>query len=68
MSRWLSIQQRVLELEQQHGSLRAAARAIGMNAPYLLRLANGAKVHPSDDTLRKLGLQYKATLYERIAS
>ena len=52
-------------LIRRHGGVRAAARALRMDAGYLSRLANRQKVHPSKATLRKLGLReiitYEAT-------
>jgi transcriptional regulator with XRE-family HTH domain len=39
----------------EHGGLRAAARALGMSAPYLMRLRDGEKTNPTPETLRKLG-------------
>lgn len=41
---------------KQHGGLRKAARALGIQAPYLCRLRYGDKTNPSDKILRKLGL------------
>ena len=45
----------------QHGSLRAASRALQIDAAYLCRLKSGQKV-PSDKVLKKLGL-YKLVRY-----
>lgn len=53
----ISIPARVVELVMQHGSMRAAARAIKMDHTYLSRLAKGSKKEPSADVLRKLGLR-----------
>jgi molybdenum-dependent DNA-binding transcriptional regulator ModE len=51
------LKHRVQELAKQHGSLRAAARAVGVDHVYLWRLAQGHKCVPSDAVLRKLGLR-----------
>ena len=53
----VTIADRIRELELQHGGLRPAARVLGCSAPYLLRLRDGVKEHPSDAFLRKLGLR-----------
>jgi hypothetical protein len=44
-------------LIQRHGSLRAAAKAIGVDHAYLWRLERGIKTRPSDEVLQKLGLK-----------
>ena len=44
-------------LIKRHGGLRAAARAIQMDASYLSRLRSGKQRRPSPLTLKKLGLQ-----------
>lgn len=43
--------------EEEHGSLRAAAKALGIDAGYLSRLKTGEKVNPSDEVLSALGLE-----------
>lgn len=48
---------RIQELAKQHGSLRAAARALEIDPGYLSRLQDGLKLEPSDAVLRKLGLK-----------
>jgi hypothetical protein len=40
----------------EHGSLRAAGKHLGISASYLLRLMRGDKKNPSDKLLDKLGL------------
>ncbi len=47
---------RIHQLSAEHGSLRAAASALGLDVGYLSRLASGEKTEPSDETLEKLGL------------
>lgn len=56
---------RIQELARQHGSLRAAARALGIDAGYLSRLQDGSKLEPSDAVLRKLGLKRVVLYIER---
>lgn len=58
---------RILELEKQHGSLRAAARALGCDAGYLSRLRDGEKDNPSAILLKRMGLK-RVVAYERIKS
>jgi hypothetical protein len=41
----------------QHGGLRAAATAIGLDAAYLARLRSGHKTNPSDAALAKMGIR-----------
>jgi len=48
--------------EEKHGSLRAAARALGIDAGYLSRLKKGEKVNPSEEVLAALGLE-RMTMY-----
>jgi hypothetical protein len=60
----VTIQQRVIELEAQHGSLRAAARVLQTDVGYLSRLANGEKNHPGSRLLSRMGLRQVIT-YER---
>ena len=59
------IRTRVGELINAHGSVRAAAKAIGIESSYLFRLSTGEKSSPSDATLAKLGMKRVIT-FERI--
>lgn len=43
-------------LVEQHGSLRAVGKSIGLDVGYLSKLKSGKKSNPSDETLKKLGL------------
>lgn len=61
----MTLQERIDELVQQHGSLRAAARVTEIDAGYLSRLRAGEKVNPEKDKLRRLGLR-RVVSYERI--
>ena len=63
----MTLQERVRELEQQHGGLRAAARAIQIEPSYLCRLGTGEKAQPSEAILRRLGLRRVVT-YKRAPS
>jgi hypothetical protein len=56
-----SIENAVQRLADKHGSLRAAARVLGVTPAYLCRLRQGAKIGPSDAFLRKLGLVREVT-------
>lgn len=60
----ITLKQRVAELIQQHGTLRAAARAIQIDVSYLSRLEYGEKDNPSELMLRRMGLREVVT-YER---
>jgi hypothetical protein len=59
--------ERVDELVREHGSLRAAARAVKIDHGYLQRLRDGEKKNPGRLTLRRLGLR-KVIAYERTRS
>lgn len=43
--------------EEEHGSLRAAAKALGIDPGYLSRLKSGEKINPSAEVLKVLGLE-----------
>jgi hypothetical protein len=60
----VDLHQRITDLCQQNGGLRAAATALSIDFGYLSRLANGKKTNPSDEVLAKLGLRRVVT-YER---
>jgi hypothetical protein len=60
----MSIPERIQELVEQHGSLRAAALVLKCDVGYLSRLLSGAKVNPGLLMLRRLGLR-KVVTYER---
>ena len=53
---------RVRDLQDEHGGLRAAARAICVDCGYLHRMMSGEKTNPGNDVLGKLGLQ-KRVIY-----
>ena len=59
----MTLSDRIDFLCGKHGSLRAVARVLGMDAGYLSRLASGEKTSPSNTTLRKLDLR-AITSYE----
>jgi len=61
----MTLPERIAELIKQHGSLRAAARVLGVDAGYLSRLASGEKVDPGILLLRRMGLRRIVT-YKRI--
>ena len=52
-----TVADRIKELVSQHGSLRAVARATGLDVGYLSRLCSGKKLNPSDKCLQALGLK-----------
>jgi hypothetical protein len=49
--------ERIEQLVQQHGSLRAVGRVTEIDPGYLSRLRSGEKVRPEVDKLRRLGLR-----------
>ena len=51
------LRDRIIELERQHGSLRAAARVLQIDPAYLLRLRDGQKTNPGATVLRRLKLK-----------
>lgn len=62
---FVKLTKRVQEVARQHGSLRAAARALTVDHAYLSRLQSGEKTDPSEAVLRKLGLR-RLVLYARV--
>ena len=61
----MTLAERIGQLIEKYGSLRAAARVVEIDSSYLLRLGSGEKVNPSTATLRRLGL-HKVVVYELI--
>jgi hypothetical protein len=62
-----SLHNRIAELSEQHGSLRAAAAVLQCDPGYLSRLASGEKTDPGGNLLERMGLRQIVT-YERIES
>lgn len=61
----MTLRERIIELGVKHGSVRAAARVLGVDHAYLHRLAKGEKTAPSKAMQRKLGVRAVVT-YERM--
>lgn len=61
----MTLAERIDELVQQHGSLRAVARATDIDVGYLSRLRAGEKVRPESPVLQSLGLR-RVVSYERL--
>lgn len=57
MSRTTTLEQAVKAVVKKHGGVRATEAATGIDKSFISRLMNGKKVHPSDETLLKLGLR-----------
>ncbi len=55
------LEARIIEVVREHGSYRAAGKALGIDYVYLCRMKHGLRLNPSDDALRKLGLEMKVT-------
>ena len=53
----MTIQERIIELQEKHGGLNAASRALGVDPGYLSKLGSGEKTNPSDEVLKKLKLK-----------
>ena len=58
--------ERIAELVREHGSYRAAAKAIGISSPYLHRVASGNK-EAGEGLLRKLGLRSETKFLRTVA-
>lgn len=63
----MTLKERIEQLIETHGGLRAAADAIGIDMGYLSRLRHGHKDNPQSDTLERLGLRRVVT-YELVKS
>jgi transcriptional regulator with XRE-family HTH domain len=62
----MTLQERIEQLVERHGSLRAVARVTEIDAGYLSRLRSGEKANPEKDKLRRLGVRRVVT-YELIS-
>jgi len=63
----IRLEDRIQELIEHHGSVRAAARVLQVDHAYLWRLKEGEKAVPSDKLLRKMGLKRTVVVqYERL--
>jgi len=62
----MTLKERIDQLVQQHGSLRAVARVTEIDVGYLSRLRAGEKVNPEKAKLLRLGLR-RVVSYEAIA-
>jgi hypothetical protein len=60
----MTLAERIQELIDQHGSLRAAARVLAVDPGYLSRLKSGEKDEPSNTLLRRMKLR-RVVSYER---
>lgn len=61
----MTLQERIAQLVDLYGSLRAVASEMSIDVGYLSRLARGEKTEPSDEILLKLDLR-RVVWYERI--
>lgn len=61
--RLVTLDEAVRAVVAQHGGVRAAERATGVDKSFISRLMNGRKVAPSAETLEALGLR-AVPLYE----
>lgn len=59
----MTLEDAVNRIVLEHGGVRAAARATGVDKGFISRLLNGKKTAPSDETLKALGLR-PVPLYE----
>jgi len=60
----MTLQDRIAELCERHGSLRAAARATKVDVAYMSRLARGEKIHPSPLILKRLGVRQVVSYFK----
>lgn len=58
----MTLADRIHELSNKHGSLRAMAKVLGVDAGYLSRLYHGQKNNPGTALLRKLKLRRIVTV------
>ena len=65
MSKLVTLEQAVSAIVAQHGGIRPASRATGIDKAFISRLMRGLKVNPSEETLKALGLR-SVPLYEVI--
>lgn len=63
VQRLVTLEAAVQAVVAQHGGVRAAERATGVDKSFISRLMNGHKVAPSAETLEALGLR-AVPLYE----
>jgi len=63
--RLTTLEEAVRAVVDQHGGVRAAERATGVDKSFISRLMSGKKVAPSAETLEALGLR-AVPLYEVI--
>lgn len=63
----VTLKERIDELIAKHGTLRASARALEVDAGYLSRLRYGEKDTPGETLLTRMGLR-RTELYERLAA
>lgn len=57
----MTLADRIHQLAAQHGSLRAAARALDCDVGYLSRLRSGVKTAPAAALLDRMGLRAVVT-------
>lgn len=60
-----TLQKRIDELVRKHGTLRAAAKAVGVSTPYLCRIRSGLHPRLSEETQLKLGVRRMPDVYVR---
>lgn len=53
---------------KRHGSLRAAAKHLGISTSYLSRLRKGTQVNPTVEVLTKLGISVRLECEVRFCS
>lgn len=62
-ARLVTLEEAVRKVVAQHGGVRAAERATGVDKSFISRLMRGERVSPSAETLAALGLR-AVPLYE----
>lgn len=64
--RYVTLPVRIAELYVQHGSVQAAAGAVGIHPGYLLKLMSGERTAVTEGMLRRMGLGEASVTYERL--
>jgi hypothetical protein len=59
------LRQRLDELVERHGGVRAVGRVFGVTGAYISRLRSGEKIWPDDSLLKKMGLR-RTVIYWRL--
>lgn len=59
------LRERLDELVERHGGVRAVGRVFGVTGAYISRLRSGEMIWPNDSLLKKMGLR-RTVIYWRL--